>query len=84
MERTPEEGMDVTYSCTFRFHSPYLLLGEREGDSGQNVNKVNRGPQVGRERRAETSEIPWSSFSGLAFKMGMNSEGRANKGTQGC
>jgi len=24
MERTPEEGTDVTYSRTFRFHSPYL------------------------------------------------------------
>lgn len=60
------------------------FLGGRERDSGQNVNKVKRGPQVGREKRAETLEIPWPSFSGLAFKIGMNSEGRANRGTQGC
>jgi len=57
-------------------------LDGRERDSGWNVNKVKRGPRDGREKRAETLEIPWPSFSGLAFKIGMNSEGRTNRGIQ--
>lgn len=69
------------------FQIPLTLsfLDERERDSDQNVNKVKIGAQVGREKTAESLEIPQCSFSGLAFKICRNeSEGRTNRGTQVC
>lgn len=61
---TPEEGMDVTYSCTFNFHSPYLFW---VGGKGILARMLIRSKEVCK-LADEPLEIPQPSFSGLAFQ----------------
>lgn len=84
MERTPEDGVDVTYSCTFRFHSPYLFWVGGKGILARTSIRSREVHKLAEKKRADTLEIPWPSLSGLAFKIGMNSGQGANGGTRGC
>lgn len=82
MEGTPKEGMDVAYSWAFRFHSPYIFWVGEEGILGRML--VRSKDILSLAKKLMHWKHHGVPLVEVAFKIGMNSERRSNRGTQGC